>query len=72
MTGLPQQAGVAAPSLRGRALAIGLVVAGLALVVAANAHFLYVAVTSQPDCVPYNRAAGDNAAGTYGAAKPAC
>ncbi len=73
MTTLPQHAvAVARTPHRGRAMVIGLVIAGVALLVAANAHFLYVAVTSQPDCVPYSRASGENAAGTYGAAKPAC
>ena len=72
MTALRQAAAAPRSPLRGRALAIGLVIAGVALLVAANAHFLYVAVTSQPDCVPYSRASGENAAGNYGAAKPAC
>lgn len=47
-----------------------LVPAGLLLVAAANAHLVYVAVTSQPDCVPHLKEAGDK--GSYRAAKPAC
>lgn len=46
------------------------VLAGLcvAVFVAANAHLIYVAVTSQPDCVPHQKGEG----GLYQAAKSAC
>ena len=47
-----------------------LVPAGLLLVAAANAHLVYVAVTSQPDCVPHLKEAGTD--GSYRAAKSAC
>lgn len=47
-----------------------LVPAGLFLVAAANAHLVYVAVMSQPDCVPHLKETGKN--GGYRAAKPAC
>ena len=47
-----------------------LVLAGLLLVAVANAHLVYVAVTSQPDCVPHLKEAV--AAGSYRAAKSAC
>ncbi len=53
---------------------IGLLVAGgLLLVVGANAHLLYVALASQPDCVPHARA-GDSMAkpGQFSVAKSAC
>jgi hypothetical protein len=40
----------------------------LAVFVAANAHLIYVAVTSQPDCVPHQKGEG----GVYQAAKSAC
>jgi hypothetical protein len=53
---------------------IGLLAAGgLLLVVGANAHLLYVAVTSQPDCVPHARA-GDGTAKPerFNVAKSAC
>lgn len=45
-------------------------VAGMCIVlfVAANAHLIYVAVTSQPDCVPHQKGEG----GAYQAAKSAC
>lgn len=66
-------AGIArrAPS-RSRTLAIALVAGGLALFFAANAHFLYVALMSQPDCVPHSKETGAGVPGTYGAAKSAC
>ena len=47
-----------------------LVPAGLLLVAGANAHLVYVAVTSQPDCVPHLKEAGTS--GSYRAAKSAC
>ena len=53
---------------------IGLLVAGcLLLVLGANAHLLYVALTSQPGCVPHARA-GDGTAkpGQFSVAKSAC
>lgn len=48
-------------------LAIGL---GLALLVGANAHLLYVAFASAPDCVPHARAGSGG--GTFHAARSAC
>jgi hypothetical protein len=47
--------------------------AGIALLLAANAHLVYVAMTSQPDCVAHLRA-GDNpnAGGQFRAAKSSC
>ena len=47
-----------------------LVPAGLLFVAVANAHLVYVAVTSQPDCVPHLKEAGTG--GSYRAAKSAC
>jgi hypothetical protein len=43
---------------------------GLLLVLGANAHLVYVAVTSQPDCVAHVRP-GSSSAG-YGAAQSSC
>jgi hypothetical protein len=47
--------------------------AGLALLVAANWHLVYVAMRSQPDCVAHLRL-GDGAAarGAFSAARSAC
>lgn len=40
----------------------------VAVFVAANGHLIYVAVTSQPECVPHQKSDGS----LYQAAKPAC
>jgi hypothetical protein len=58
---------------RRRLLLAGLVAAGLLLVALANAHLVYVAVSSQPDCVAHVKG-GERAAGaaSFSAAKPAC
>jgi hypothetical protein len=54
-------------------VAIVLVVAGLVvLLLAANAHLVYVAVTSQPDCVTHLRQGDIAQAGSFRAAKSAC
>ena len=45
----------------------GVLAGGLIL---ANAHLVYVAVGSQPDCVPHAKSAGD--AGGFCAARPSC
>jgi len=56
-----------------RKAAIGLVVAGLViLVLAANAHLVYVAVTSQPDCVAHLKQGDARHSGSFHAAKSAC
>ena len=47
-----------------------LVPAGLLLFAGANAHLVYVAFQSQPDCVAHVKDAGDG--GGYRAAKSAC
>lgn len=51
-----------------RFLAYALAGLCVAVFVAANAHLIYVAVTSQPDCVPHQK--GES--GLYQAAKSAC
>lgn len=51
-------------------LAWVLVPVGILLVAGANAHLVYVAVQSQPDCVEHLEGAGDGHG--YRAAKPAC
>lgn len=56
--------------ISGRMLAWILVPAGLLLVLGANAHLVYVAFQSQPDCVAHARAPGEG--GNYSAAKSAC
>ncbi|MBS3848296.1 hypothetical protein KD146_06255 [Devosia sp. BSSL-BM10] len=49
-------------------VAVALVLIGVLL--AANAHLVYVAFSSQPDCITHLQDAGEN--GTYRAAKSAC
>lgn len=44
--------------------------AGLVVVVAANAHLVYVAFASKPDCVPHVRAPGKD--GMFRAARSVC
>lgn len=73
----PGQSGRTARAGPGRArpmLVAGLIVgAGVLLLAIANAHLIYVAVTSQPECVPHLKG-GETAAGTgsFRAAKPSC
>jgi hypothetical protein len=47
---------------------VGLVMAGI--LVAANAHLVYVAFSSQPECVTHLK--GEGEPGTYSAANSAC
>lgn len=47
------------------------VAAGLLVLVLANAHLVYVATRSQPDCVAHLKARGDSA-GLFRAAQSAC
>jgi hypothetical protein len=58
------------PSRRKTWLAWVLISAGLLLVAGANAHLLYVAVRSQPDCVETAKATGEDQ--VYRAATSAC
>jgi hypothetical protein len=52
-------------------LAWSLATVVLLVVAAANAHLIYVAVASQPECVAHLKEAGSKA-GEFRAAKPAC
>jgi hypothetical protein len=47
------------------------VLALIALVLGANAHLLYVAIASQPDCVAH-QAPGTGQPGAFSAAESAC
>jgi len=58
---------------RSRRVAIWLAVAGgLLLIIGANAHLVYVAVTSEPECVTHLRPGESAQAGSYSAAESAC
>jgi hypothetical protein len=63
--------GAVTTRIRWPLLAWLLVAAVLLVVAGANAHLVYVAVTSQPDCVAHLKEAGSQA-GEYRAAKSAC
>lgn len=43
---------------------------GLAVLIAANVHLVYVSFSSQPGCVAHSKAPADD--GSYSAAKSAC
>ncbi len=61
--------------LNWRLVSAGIAAAVVLLLVAANAHLVYVAVASQPDCVAHAGTSGKARAGegaTYRAARPAC
>lgn len=57
----------------GRMLVWFVVAAGLLLIAGANAHLVYVAASSQPDCVPHARL-GDGAQNntSFSAARSSC
>jgi hypothetical protein len=62
----------AATASSGRRAAIWLAIgAALALLGAANWHLVYVAIASQPDCVPHVRQS-DGSADTFRAAVSSC
>lgn len=64
-------AGVRA-GLRGK-VAVGLLVGGaIVLLAVANGHLVYVAVTSQPDCVAHLKPGETAPAGSFTAARSAC
>ncbi len=59
-----------ATGLNWRFVAILIASASVVILVAANAHLVYVALASQPDCVPHAKAVGTN--GIFRAARSAC
>ena len=73
MTAVQGMPSAASPPPRKRGwLMLGILLAAAGLVVAgANFHLVYVAVSSQPDCVPHLKAP-DGQAGTFRAAQPSC
>lgn len=56
---------------RPRILALGAVAVGVAVLIGANAHLVYVSFASQPACVPHLKLPQEGAA-TYRAAKSSC
>jgi len=61
-----------APRPTGRTAIWVLVAAALLLVIVANAHLVYVALTSQPACVAHLRPGDAAPPGAFSAAKSAC
>lgn len=59
------------PRRNWRLIAAFIVAAVALLLVAANAHLVYVAVASQPDCVAHIKTSGQDGAG-FRAARPSC
>ena len=58
--------------LRGKVMVGLLVAAGTAVFLAANGHLIYVAVTSQPECVAHLKPGEAGPAGSFSAARSAC
>ncbi len=58
-------------AIRPRTTALLLVGAALALLLFANAHLVYVAIVSQPDCIAHLKTVSDTP-GDYRAAGSAC
>lgn len=58
-------------SRKGRWTLAGIGLAIVALVAVANTHLVYVALTTQPECVPHLKTP-DGSGATYRAAKSAC
>ncbi len=58
---------------RSRGFFLTLAATALVAILLANAHLVYVASTSQPECVAHARADGTpRAPGVFGAAKSSC
>lgn len=58
------------PGINWRFIALLIASASVVILVAANAHLVYVAFESQPGCVPHAKEAGQN--GAFRAARSAC
>lgn len=56
----------------GKLIVVAVVTAGLLLLAGANAHLLYVATTSQPDCVDHVKPGETSRGGMFSAAKSSC
>ncbi|AZI36332.1 hypothetical protein EGO55_10520 [Caenibius tardaugens NBRC 16725] len=58
---------------RSRSFYVTLAIAALGVVLLANAHLVYIASTSQPECVAHRMGdAAQNGPRTFGAAKSSC
>ncbi len=66
------EAGAKRPARRGIVLALALAALVVAVFIGANAHLVYVAISSQPSCVPHMKADDQGGTGGFRAARPAC
>lgn len=56
----------------GKWTVVAVIAAGLLLLAGANAHLLYVAMSSQPDCVDHVKPGETSRGGMFSAAKSSC
>ncbi len=61
-----------APRANWRLISLAIVAAVTLLFIGANAHLVYVAISSQPSCVPHMKADDQGGTGGFRAARPAC
>ena len=57
---------------RWRLAAAGIAAAAVLLLIGANAHLVYVALASQPDCVAHAKTPGKGDGATFRAARSSC
>lgn len=62
---------VCTPKRLSRRMVLVLIMSAVALIVIANAHLVYVAITSQPDCVAHFKDKSDEL-GRFRAARSSC
>lgn len=55
----------------GKRLAVGMAIFACAVILAANVHFVYLASTTQPDCIAHKKSGSTTSHG-YAAAKSSC
>ena len=68
---MTDEAQPAAPRWKRIAVGAAIVLTVMGIFLAANAHLLYVALQSQPDCVEHKKS-GESTAGQFSAAKSSC
>lgn len=70
MTARTGTAGARGSRLNWRLVSLTIAAVGIAVLVGANAHLVYVALQSQPDCVPHAKGAHEGE--MFRAARSAC
>ncbi len=56
----------------GRIILFAGIFSAIVLVIGANAHLVYVSVTSQPECVPHTKAGQSASPASFSAARSVC